>query len=292
MIITNKQNLPQAIVDALKSDYQYKDKQFSATTILQGIKSFLLMKRHQNEIEMDAADGINMILGTAVHNVFEGHAQSEELAEEYMKVQLPNGYNISGRLDLYNIETKMLVDYKTCSIWKIKFKDFEDWKKQLLIYAWMLRKNDIPVKSARITALIKDYSKSDYKVAQLKGEYYPEAAIVNVDFEFKDSDFQEIEDWIVNRFALIEAYEKLADDEIPTCEMEERWNSGTKYAVMKGKNIRAVKVFDNKEDADKMILDIGSEYWLQERAGVDRKCQDYCNACKFCKYYKENVEGK
>ena len=294
MKITNKQNLPQAIVNALTSDYQYKDKQFSATTILSGIKSFLLMKRHTNEIEMDASEGINMLLGTAVHNIFESNSKDEELAEEYMKVQLPNGYVISGRLDLYNLITKKLTDYKTCSIWKIKFKDFEDWKKQLLIYAWMLRKQGMEVAGATITALIKDYSKSDYRLAQLKGEYYPESAIINVDFKFTENDYQQIEHWIVNRFALIETYEQLSDDEIPTCEDEERWNSGTKYAVMKGKNVKAFKVFDNKESAEELAITMGSDYWVQERKGIDRKCMDYCNGCKFCKYYNEVVvkEGK
>ena len=90
MKITNKQNLPQAIVNALTSDYQYKDKQFSATTILSGIKSFLLMKRHTNEIEMDASEGINMLLGTAVHNIFESNSKDEELAEQMIGVEICN----------------------------------------------------------------------------------------------------------------------------------------------------------------------------------------------------------
>ena len=82
MKVTNKYNLPDAIVKALTSNYQYKPYQFSVTTILSGIKSFLLAKRHQNEIEMDASDGINMLLGTAVHNIFVGRENEDELAEE------------------------------------------------------------------------------------------------------------------------------------------------------------------------------------------------------------------
>ena len=290
MKITNKLNLPQAIVNALTNDYQYKDKQFSATTILSGIKSFLLSKRHQNEIEMDAADGINMVFGTAVHNIMEGNQTHEELAEDYLKVKLANGYTISGKYDLFNIVTHELTDYKTCSVWKIKFKDFEDWKKQLLIYSWMIEQMGIKVNKAKITAFIKDYSKSDYRLAQLKGEYYPEAQIINIDFEFSKEDLVEIEQWIIKRFKDIESFEKLTDDEIPTCSEEERWYSGTKYAVKKGNNIKALKLFDNKQDAEEMAAN-DPTLWVEERKGIDRKCMDYCNTCKFCKYYKENYGG-
>lgn len=291
MRITNKLNLPQSIVNALQSDYQYKDHQFSATTILQGIKSFLLMKRHSNEIEMDASEGLNMLLGTAVHNLLEGHAAENELTEDYMKAWIPNTlYAVSGKYDLYNLETKELTDYKTCTIWKIKFKDFDEWKKQLLIYAWMLRELGIDVAKGRITAWIKDYSKSDYKLAQLKGEYYPEAAIINIDFYFEEKDFFEIENWLIKRFQQIQNYEYLSDDDIPICSEEERWNSGTKYAVMKGNNVRAVKVFDNENEA-KEFAKTNNDYRVEERKGIDRKCVDYCNACKFCNYYKEHYGG-
>ena len=157
MKITNKYNLPDAIVKALTSDYKYKPFQFSVTTILSGIKSFILAKRHQDEIEMDASEGINMLLGTAVHNIFEGNQNEDEVAEDYIKIQVNDLYTLSGRFDLYNLKDEEITDYKTCSIWKIKFKDYEDWKKQLLIYSWMLKKLDMKVKKARITALIKDW---------------------------------------------------------------------------------------------------------------------------------------
>lgn len=291
MRITNKLGLPTSIVKALESDYQYKPYQFSATTILQGIKSFLLMKRHSNEIEMDASEGLNMLLGTAVHNLLEGHATDEELAEDYMKVKVPNTfYSVSGKYDLFNLETKELTDYKTCTIWKIKFKDFDDWKKQLLIYAWMLKQLGIEVKKARITAWIKDYSKSDYKLAILKNEYYPEAAIINIDFNFTENDFIEIEKWIIDRFNKIQNSEYLGDDDIPICSEEERWYSGTKYAVMKNGNIKAIKLFNTEQEANDFAA-TNKDYYVVERKGIDRKCVDYCNACKFCNYYKEHYGG-
>lgn len=291
MKVTNKYNLPDAIVKALTSNYQYKPFQFSVTTILSGIKSFLLAKRHQNEIEMDASDGINMLLGTAVHNIFEGRENEDELAEEYIKVKVNDLYSISGRFDLYNIKTEEITDYKTCSVWKIKFKDFEDWRKQLLIYSWMLIKTGLKVKSAKITALIKDWKKNELKLAKLKGEDYPETPIINVTFEFTDDDFDQIEKWIVERFNQIQNAELLSDDDIPICSEEERWYTGDKYAVMKGTNKRAIKVCDTEEEAEEFTKQ-DSSYWVQYRKGKNTKCEDYCNACQFCNYYKEYVEVK
>ena len=291
MKITNNYNLPDAIVKALQSDYQYKPYQFSVTTILSGIKSFLLAKRHQNEIEMDASEGINMLLGTAVHNIFEGHQNEDEVAEDYIKIKVNDLYSLSGRFDLYNLKTEEITDYKTCGIWKIKFKDFKDWKQQLLIYGWMLRKLGLKVKSAKITALIKDWKKNELKLAKQKGEEYPETPIINVPFEFTEEDYVEIEKWIVNRFNQIQNAEMLVDDDIPICSDEERWYSGDKYAVMKGNNKRAIRVFDSEEEAEEFAKNDDS-YWIDVRKGKNTKCEDYCNACKFCNYYKEYVEVK
>ena len=291
MKITNNYNLPDAIVKALQSDYQYKPYQFSVTTILSGIKSFLLAKRHQNEIEMDASEGINMLLGTAVHNIFEGHENEDEVAEDYIKIKVNDLYSLSGRFDLYNLKTEEITDYKTCSIWKIKFKDYKDWKQQLLIYGWMLRKLGLKVKNAKITALIKDWKKTELKLAKQKGEYYPETPIINVPFEFTQEDYVEIEKWIVNRFNEIQNAEMLVDDDIPICSEEERWYSGDKYAVMKGSNKRAIRVFDTEAEAKEFEKNDDS-YWIDVRKGRNTRCEDYCNACQFCNYYKNYVEVK
>ena len=289
MKVTNKYNLPDAIVKALTSDYQYKPYQFSVTTILSGIKSFLLAKRHQNEIEMDASEGINMLFGTAVHNIFEGKQNEDELAEEYIKVQVNDLYKISGRFDLYNLKTEEITDYKTCSVWKIKFKDYDDWRRQLLIYAWMLRKKGFNVKKAKITALIKDWKKNELKLAKIKGEFYPEAPIINISFDFFEDDYEEIEKWIVNRFNQIQNAELLSDDDIPICSEEERWYTGDKFAVMKGNNKKAIKVCDTEEEAEE-YLKLDSSYRIEYRKGKNKKCEDYCNACEFCNFYKEYVK--
>lgn len=291
MKITNKLGLPKPIYNAVASDYEYKEKQFSATAILQGLKSLILQKRHNNEIEVDVADMANLIFGLALHKVLEDSKEDDnEIKEAYLKQELPNGYKISGRFDIYNADEKAVKDYKTCSVYKLKFNNFDDWKKQLHIYAWLVKNLGFEVKNSEIVYFIKDWSARDYKLAKLKNEYYPEKQIGIKKFTFNDEDYKAIETYIVNRFNQIEEYEKLSDDEIPVCTDEERFYTGDKFAVKKKGNIRALRVFDTEKEANEFIGD-NKDLIIEFRKGENRKCEDYCNACEFCNFYKENVRG-
>ena len=55
----------------------------------------------------------------------------------------------------------VVADYKTASVWKVKFRDFEDWRRQGLIYAWLLKQNGFPISRRRFIALLKDHSKTE-----------------------------------------------------------------------------------------------------------------------------------
>ena len=56
MRIKNKLGLPKPFVSAVEREYQYKDKQYSVTTILKDVREILLTRRHNDEIEQDVAD--------------------------------------------------------------------------------------------------------------------------------------------------------------------------------------------------------------------------------------------
>ena len=76
---------------------------------------------------------------------------------------------------------------------------------------------------------MKDHSKSQ---AKRKADY-PELPVKKVMFAFKEEDFTNIEGWLKEKFAEISEAEKLPDDKLPLCTLEERFNSGDKFAVMK-----------------------------------------------------------
>ena len=69
-----------------------------------------------------------------------GAEEKTEFKEEHFVEEVGNGYKLSGQADLYNAEQKMVTDYKTCSCWKVIYNDWEDYRKQLLMYAWAFRK--------------------------------------------------------------------------------------------------------------------------------------------------------
>jgi len=284
MIITNKLGLPKAFEEMAKEEHPSAPKRYSATALLKGIREAILEKRHANEIEQDVSDMIWLLFGKAVHSILENQQEEgHEIKETKLTVEF-GGYTLSGVFDLYNEREKKITDYKTCSVWKLIFGDFADWKRQLLIYAYMMRKIGFDVNSGEIIAIMKDHSKRD---AKLKAEY-PKLPVQVIKFNFAEEDFKEIESFLCEKFNEIRSCENLPDDELPLCTPEERYNSGDKYAVMKTGNKKAMRVLDTYEEAEQWIKDNGGTH-IETRPGEDKKCMDYCSVCEFCSHYKKVV---
>lgn len=286
MKITNNLKLPQPFVDAVTREYQYKDKQYSVTSLLKGTCQTLLERRHADEIEQDVSDMVWAIFGTAVHSILEkGQETQDQLKENWLAIEI-DGYKLSGIFDLYDAKEKKVTDYKTGSIWKVQFDDFEDYRKQLLIYAYMLRFIGFECDKGEIVMMLKDHSKSKATF----DSNYPQHPVVVKTFNFSDENFKEIDLYIRNKFNEIKALESVSDDELPPCTKEERWEEPTKYAVKKKGNKRALKLYDNLEEAQAHV-DSEKGLELEVREGASKRCKDYCTVCKFCKYYKEHFEN-
>ena len=139
MKFTNQLNLPQPFVSAAESDYRYTPKRYSATALLKGVRQYILERRHDDEITEDVSDMVWAVFGTAVHGILESAQETDtQLKENKLVVDMPNGYQLSGIFDLYDDATGTVTDYKTASVWKVKFgeKDptqFEYLRKNTLI---------------------------------------------------------------------------------------------------------------------------------------------------------------
>lgn len=149
----------------------------------------------------------------------------------------------------------------------------------------MLKKIGFEVNSGEIVGLLKDHSKSKAKF----DKSYPQLPVEVVKFKFEDKDFEEIEKFLIEKFKEITFYEQMSDDDIPPCTEEERWNSGTKYAVMKTGRKTAVRVFDTMEEAIAYKSNLDASHYIDTRKGEDKKCSEYCKCCEYCNYYKNNV---
>lgn len=294
MKITNHLNLPQPFVSAVESEYIPTPQQYSVTTVLNPSRYVILSRRHNSEVEQDVADMIWLLFGTAFHSILENsRAEEEQLQEQYLKQDLGmfdkelEGYKLSGKADLLDTKTNTMIDYKTTSVYKVMFGDYEDWRKQLLMYAWLFRQQGYEVNKGQIVALMKDHSKSKAKYDRT----YPQYPVKVIDFEFNDQDFVDIEKEIIDKFKELKRCEQLKDNELPMCTMEERWNDGNKYAVKKKGNKRAERVFDTKEQAEEYMKE-KEGYEIEERLGEDRRCMEYCSSCIYCPYWQERYGKK
>lgn len=286
MKVTNKMNLPAAFVNAVSTTRHNATGCFSATTLNKGAKEIVLTDRHFEEIEVDAADSVWAIWGTAVHALLESQ-HDNNFHEEYFKVPVSKSF-VTGTVDSYDMENATIYDWKTASVWKIQFADFEDWRAQGLTYAWLLQQQGLEVKKCRFVALLKDHSKTKAKTDST----YPQSPVYTYEFEVTPEALEETRERILNKVKEIESAYKVGDDDIEPCTADERWADGEKWAVMKNGRKSAVRVFDNQQDADAMAGEMGNAYFVEHRPAISRKCGEYCSCKDFCNFYKAMTKGE
>lgn len=279
MTVSNRMKLPEALVKAVSTERHNKVGEYSATTLLKDATEVILNSRHFDEIEVDASDSIWQIFGTAVHAILENQSDNT-FKEEQFKVKVSNSV-VTGRVDSYDMENEILADWKTASVWKVQFKDFSDWYKQGMIYAWLMKQSGLKVKRCRFIALLKDHSKSKARF----DKEYPQSPVYIYQFDVTEKELAEIEKYIFDKVKSFEEAEKIADSELPPCSKDSRWASDDKFAAMKKGRKTALKLCDTEEEAKNYP---GCEY-VEFRKGESRKCSDYCTACKWCPFYNKEV---
>ena len=285
MKVTNKLGLPQAFVDAVSVERHNQKGCYSATTILHGTCETILTERHYDELEVDASESIWAVFGTAVHFVMESQDTST-LKEQFYSVDVLNS-KVTGRVDSYDQNTKTIHDFKTASVWKVQFEDFEDWRKQGLIYAWLMKKNGFEVSKCEFIALLKDHSKSKAKT----DSNYPQLPTYKYCFDVTEENLAEIEKFIFAKVSDLEKAEAIPDESLAPCTKEERWATSGKWKAKKEGRKTALKVCDTEEEARAFIKDVAGGY-VEFVDGSSKKCEDYCICKNFCPFYKKLLEEK
>ena len=279
MKITNKLNLPEVFVKLATSDKEYKDHRYSVTELLMPTREIILNRKYAHEIETDVADTIPALFGTAIHKIFE-EAEPEN-AEVKLETVINGEDTIVGIID--KIRDDAIEDYKTCSVSKVMKQDFDDWKLQGFIYAWMwfLKTGEIK-RVFRNRALMKDWS----KIKAAMSSDYPKSPIYTYECRIEDSDYDFAERYVHDKLKDIHRAELI---NLPECTDSERWYTGTKYAVYKKVgDARAAYVADTEEDAHNYITNrCNGAGEIQVRKGEYLKCNYYCSCNKFCNQYKK-----
>ena len=300
MTVTNIFNLPTALVEAVTTERHNNDGEYSATTLLKGACETILTKRHWDEILVDVSESIWQVFGTAVHSIMEAQ-KDNTFKEEFFSVDVSNS-KVTGRVDSYDLENEVLVDWKTASVWKVIKQDFTDWKRQGLIYAWLMKKCGLTVKKCRFVALLKDQTMGEAK-KRLRSNpnislsiftperpidcEYPPFPIAVYEFDVTDNDLTDIEAFIEARVKALEFADTLKDEELTPCSTEERWCTPEKWAHMKEGRKSAIKLYDTEEEAAK--VELKKDEYIEHRPGENKKCDNYCNCKEWCPLFRKEV---
>lgn len=292
MNYTNELNLPRPFVEAVKSDHAYKSNRYSVTDVLGGTCEAILKRRHDSEITEDVSSRIWALFGTAVHKVLEqAEATDTQMQERWMSVPVEGTpYEMSGIFDLYDEATKTVTDWKTTSVWSVMLDGHERWRTQTLLYCWMLGQEGHYARRGEVVAILRDHS---MRKARTERDYPPHP-VMRMGWDFTDDDLAEAGRLVSDWFLAVQAQEALPDGELEPCGPERRWHKPDKWAVMQVGRKRAIRLFEDEEQAawymDQLIDKGGAKYCMEFREGEDTRCQSYCPVAQFCPYGKNFLD--
>lgn len=292
MQITNRYNLPAAIVNnVLNDEYSRGDAMISVTQLLNSPRIVLLQRVNESKMVTDVVDRVPSMLGTAMHKVLEKGANPGEIVEERFFFEIL-GWKVSGAVDLQipkDDGTWEINDYKITSVYSVMSEKWE-WEAQLNMYAYLMRvAKGRRVSSARIVAILKDWNR---KQGAFKPDY-PESAVVVVDVPLWDDARQQA--YIESRVFEHQKNSNALDTggQIDHCTDQERWLRNEKWAVMKKGRKSAVKLFDTEEEANGWIgrQADGEALVTEHRPGEPVRCTgNYCGVSQWCKQWLQQSD--
>lgn len=295
MRITNKLGLPEAFRKACEVKHRQGD--YSVTQLLKPAQEIALSIMLDSVLEDDCADRFWAVFGTAVHKVFEGEKEAGVLNEAFLEADI-DGHKVTGQADIVDFNENIIKDYKTCSVWKFRLpdSDFSDWENQLRAYCYLWNKahencwenNIYYIDRGQIIAILRDWSQTEAE----RDKEYPQSPVQVVNFSFTPEQLEAVaEEWsqkISDVEFLIGQCMKNGIKEMGFCPDKDTWTTQTTWAVMKEGRKSAVRVFDNKEQAEE-LAGTDKTYSVQERKGEHKKCERYCIIAKngFCRGCKK-----
>lgn len=277
MNLTNRNNLPDAIFQAVKNDPYKGGGDISVTKLIDSPQRRALIKKYQESIVEDVSDRVWSLLGQAVHTILE-RANKSDIVEERLYAEVL-GWKLSGQFDRIDLHGTTLDDYKVTGVYKAMQNDFTDWTWQLNILRWLALKNGYKVDGLRIIAILRDWKKSE---SQRKANY-PQAPIVAIDIPVLPDD--QVYQYICAR---IKAHQAASAGEKVLCTDDERWYEGTKWALMKKGGKRAVRIYESKDEISQPVAD---GFFIEERKGGYKRCAEYCEVAPFCEQYAPDREA-
>lgn len=269
--LTNVHGLPQSIVDAVSNDPYTGGGDISATKLIDAPQIVQLGRQHHDKVVVDVSERVWSLLGQAVHTILERASLRAQgmVAEERLFAEV-RGWTVSGQFDVMDLDSSKIIDYKVTTTYKAKGND--KWTQQLNILRWLAHQNGHEVNELEIVAIFRDWRKKEAE----RNPEYPRAAIQTIQVPVWD--LFEAEQFIEERVALHQLARGGANIE---CTDEDRWYSGSTFAVIKPGNTRALRVYPERPDPSM----IPEGYVVEERTGEYTRCMHYCDVAPFCEQW-------
>jgi hypothetical protein len=281
MPITNKYDLPQSLMNAVKRfSYSRGKSDMSITQLIDSPRIVKLKEKHADEITTDLSEEIWRLVGSALHLIAETHTDGTERAEERVFSRVGD-ITISGGIDMQRTSDgrNVIGDYKFTSAYSV-MAGKKEWERQLNCYAWLVEKEKgVTVDGLEIYAIVRDWNRR--KV----GEYnYPKAPIVKIPITLWS--FETRDEYIKRRVA----FHTIATENY-LCTAEDMWSTETKYAVLHPKYKRAIKLCNSRKEAEDVSESKAGSY-VQLRHGRNVRCEgNYCSVSQFCSQYQASISG-
>ncbi|MCR4319757.1 MAG: hypothetical protein NUV74_05400 [Candidatus Brocadiaceae bacterium] len=267
MKLTNRANLPQALMKAVSNDGYSQSADISVTQLIDSSLIRHLRKLHQEEIEEDVSDRIWALFGQVVHTILE-RANTTGMVEQRLYENM-DGHSLSGQFD--HLENGVLTDWKLTSVWAVVYGKAE-WGRQLNVLAYLCRLKKLEVKQLQIIAMMRDWQKSK---VEPEGNY-PQTQVITIPIEMWTPERQE--EYVKERLAVHFNAE-------PSCSDEQRWKKEDTWAVMKKGRKSALRVLASEPEAIEWKDANGGDE-IVKRPGSFTRCENgYCNVRQWCPNY-------
>ena len=290
MQFTNVAHLPRSLVWAIShgNEYIVEPDAISVTRLIDSPRIGVLQRQHEQELVADVSDSVYAMLGTAVHRLLAFYP--EGMSEKRYYAQFGD-VRICGTPDL--VEGETLYDYKVVSTWVNSLGIRVDWERQLNVYRWLLAENGVQINELKLVAVFRDWTAS--QVENGRDGYPSHPAQVYAIPLWTLAEAQGYIDWRVG-------LHKLAQEHLPECTPEERWQRDGVWAVYMNNKARAERRAASEAEARDWIVEAGGPwdaplvdtpikkgYSIVKRPDEWRRCERYCNVSRFCKQYQEFI---
>lgn len=268
MKLTNEYGAPDAIVKAITNDPYTKDgADFSITELIKPPQIRRLWAKHEHEISVDVREEVWKLLGKGVHAVLEQQAGDEGIKEQRFHAE-HEGVTVSGAVDLIG-DDGAVTDYKVTSAYSVQRGLKEDWERQLNLYAWLLRQNDITATKLNIVAICRDWMRS-----RVGNKNYPDSPVVVLSVPMWREGRQD--DYVAQRIRV-----HTQDATLP-CTTEERWARGAYQVNGRGKP----RSFDTRAEAQEYVDKQSGHFTIVDGDAKYVRCESWCEVAPFCSQWK------